>query len=421
MQKLIIKGNKTLSGTIKISGSKNATLPILASTILSDKKIEINNIPLVKDVITMAELLKHIGSNIKINFKKKKIIINNKEKFLKTLAPYSFLKTMRAGVIVLGPLLSKFGKAKVSLPGGCAIGTRPVDVHLYGLKKLGAKIKIKNGYIEAEAKKGLLGKKIKLPKISVGATENLIIAASYAYGTTLIKNCACEPEILDLTNFLKKMGVNIKWIKKREIKIIGGKKFKPVSYSVMFDRIEAGTFIIAGALIAKKLKIVSLETKIIKKEIEILKKMGIKFKINKNEIVILNTKNIKPIKIKTEPYPGFPTDLQAQIMVLMTRAKGISKIKENIFENRFMHVPELNRMGAKIKVSGNLSKIDGVNSLYGAEVMATDLRASVSLVLAGLIAKNRTIINRVYHLDRGYENLENKLRKCGANISRTNY
>ncbi len=421
MQKLIIKGNKTLSGTIKISGSKNATLPILASTILSDKKIEINNIPLVKDVITMTELLKHIGSNIKINLAKKKIIINNKEKFLKTLAPYSFLKTMRAGVIVLGPLLSKFGKAKVSLPGGCAIGTRPVDVHLYGLKKLGAKIKIKNGYIEAEAKNGLIGKKIKLPKISVGATENLIIAASYANGTTTIKNCACEPEILDLTNFLKKMGVNIKWISNREIKIIGGKKFKPASHSVMFDRIEAGTFVIAGALIGKKLKIVSLETKIIKKELKILRKMGVKLKINKNEIVILNSKNIRPVKIKTEPYPGFPTDLQAQIMVLMTRANGTSKIKENIFENRFMHVPELNRMGAKIKVSGNLSKIDGINSLYGAEVMATDLRASVSLVLAGLIAKNRTIINRVYHLDRGYENLENKLRKCGANISRTNY
>jgi len=421
MQKLIIKGNKTLSGTIKISGSKNATLPILASTILSDKKIEINNIPLVKDVITMTELLKHIGSNIKINLIKKKIIINNKEKFLKTLAPYSFLKTMRAGVIVLGPLLSKFGKAKVSLPGGCAIGTRPVDVHLYGLKKLGAKIKIKNGYIEAEAKNGLIGKKIKLPKISVGATENLIIAASYANGTTIIKNCACEPEILDLTNFLKKMGVNIKWISNREIKIIGGKKFKPVSHSVMFDRIEAGTFVIAGALIGKKLKIVSLETKIIKKELKILRKMGVKLKINKNEIVILNSKNIRPVKIKTEPYPGFPTDLQAQIMVLMTRANGTSKIKENIFENRFMHVPELNRMGAKIKVSGNLSKIDDINSLYGAEVMATDLRASVSLVLAGLIAKNKTIINRVYHLDRGYENLENKLRKCGANISRTNY
>ena len=420
MQRLIIKGNKKLSGVIKISGSKNATLPILASTILSDKKILISNIPVVKDVITMSQLLKHIGSDIKVNLKKKKILINNRQS-LKTLAPYSFLKTMRAGVIVLGPLLSKFGKAKVSLPGGCAIGTRPVDIHLFGLKKLGAKIKIKNGYIQAEAKKGLIGTKIRLPKISVGATENLIIAACYANGTTFIKNCACEPEIKDLTNFLKKMGANIQWIKKREIRIIGCKKFKPVSHSVMFDRIEAGTFIIAGALIAKKLKIISIKTKIIKKELQILKKIGIKFKIKKNEITIFNSNKLKSISIKTEAYPGFPTDLQAQIMVLMTKARGTSKIKENIFENRFMHVPELNRMGARIKVLGNLSKIEGMSLLNGAEVMATDLRASVSLVLAGLIAKNRTIINRVYHLDRGYENLENKLRKCGARISRLNY
>ena len=420
MQKLIIKGNKSLSGVIKISGSKNATLPILASTILSDKKVEIKNIPAVKDVITMSELLKYIGLDIKVNLKQKKILIKNKKKTLKTLAPYSFLKTMRAGVIVLGPLLSKFGRAKVSLPGGCAIGTRPVDVHLFGLKKLGAKIRIKNGYIQAEAKNGLFGTNIKLPKISVGATENLIIAACYAKGTTLLRNCACEPEIKDLINFLKKMGANIKWIKKREIKIVGNKEFKPVNHSVMFDRIEAGTFIIAGALIAKKLKITAVDTKIIKTEIEILKKMGVKLRIKKNEITIFNTENIKPTFIKTEPYPGFPTDLQAQIMVLMTKSNGVSKIKENIFENRFMHVPELNRMGAKIKVSGNISKVEGLKNLNGAEVMATDLRASVSLVLAGLIAKNKTTINRVYHLDRGYENLENKLKKCGAHISRVN-
>ena len=356
-----------------------------------------------------------------MNLKKKKIFISNNKKSLKTLAPYNFVKTMRAGIIVLGPLLSKFGKARVSLPGGCAIGTRPVDIHLFGLKKLGAKIKIKDGYIYAEATNGLFGNKIKLPSISVGATENLIIAATYAYGTTLIKNCACEPEIKNLTDFLNKMGAKISWLGKRKIKIIGCKKFKQVSHNIMFDRIEAGTFIIAGALIGKKLKISGIQKNFLNTELKILKKMGVKLKINKNEIVILNSKNIRPVKIKTEPYPGFPTDLQAQIMVLMTRANGTSKIKENIFENRFMHVPELNRMGAKIKVSGNLSKIDGINSLYGAEVMATDLRASVSLVLAGLIAKNRTIINRVYHLDRGYENLENKLRKCGANISRTNY
>ena len=271
MQRLIIKGNK-------LSGIKNFWIKYLF--LLQQRT---NCIPVVKDVITMSQLLKHIGSDIKVNLKKKKILINNRNS-LKTLAPYSFLKTMRAGVIVLGPLLSKFGKAKVSLPGGCAIGTRPVDIHLFGLKKLGAKIKIKNGYIQAEAKKGLIGTKIKLPKISVGATENLIIAACYANGTTLIKNCACEPEIKDLTTFLQKMGANIKWIKKREIRIIGCTKFKPVSHSVMFDRIEAGTFIIAGALIAKKLKIVSIKTKVIKKELQILKKIGVRFKVKKNKL-----------------------------------------------------------------------------------------------------------------------------------------
>ena len=418
MQKLVVKGKKSLSGIVKISGSKNATLPILAASILSDKKIEIKNIPLVKDVITMLQLLKHIGSNIKVNFKKKKFLIHNKNKKFKTIAPYVFVKTMRAGVIVLGPLLAKFGKAKVSLPGGCAIGTRPVNIHLFGLKKLGANIKIKNGYIFAEAKKGLVGTNIRFPSISVGATENVIIAASFAKGTTYLKNCACEPEIKNLTDFLKKMGIKINWLSKRKIRIVGNQKLKSVSHNVMFDRIEAGTFIIAGALASQNLKIVGVESKILNKELKILKKMGVKFKIKKNEIQILDSKNIKSTSIKTEPYPGFPTDLQAQIMVLMTKAKGISKIKENIFENRFMHVPELNRMGAKIKISGNSSFITGPQNLNGAEVMATDLRASVSLVLAGLIAKNKTVINRVYHLDRGYEGLEKKLRKCKANISR---
>ena len=421
MQKLVVKGKKSLSGIVKVSGSKNATLPILAASILNDKKIEINNVPIVKDVLTMSELLKHIGSNIKINTNKKKILINNKNKKFKTIAPYAFVKTMRAGVIVLGSLLSKFGKAKVSLPGGCAIGSRPVDIHLFGLKKLGADIKIKNGYILASAKKGLTGATIRFPSISVGATENVIIAASFAKGTTYLKNCACEPEIKNLTDFLKKMGVKITWKNKREIKIIGNKKLKSVTHTVMFDRIEAGTFVIAGALVSKSLKILGVNTKIIKKELAILRGMGVKLKIKKNEVQVLESKNIKPVKIKTEPYPGFPTDLQAQIMVLMIKANGKSKIKENIFENRFMHVPELNRMGAKIKIYGNTSIIHGSQSLYGAEVMATDLRASVSLVLAGLIAKDKTIINRVYHLDRGYEGLEKKLRNCKASISRIHY
>jgi len=420
MEKLIVKGKKKLSGVIKISGSKNATLPILAASILNKNKIEINRVPIVRDVITMVELLKHIGSNIKFDLKKKKIFVNNQNRKLKTIAPYKLLKTMRAGVIVLGPLLSKFKKAKVSLPGGCAIGSRPVDVHLFVLKKLGAKIKIKNGYIIAEAKKGLVGKKIRLPTISVGATENALIAASYAKGITYLSNCACEPEIKDLTTFLKKMGIKIKWIGNRKVKIFGNQNLKPTSHNVMFDRIEAGTFIIAGALAGKKVKISGIETKILKKEISTLKRMGVKIKTNKNDIIVLGSKDIKPTSINTEPYPGFPTDLQAQIMVLMTRANGVSKIKENIFEKRFMHVPELNRMGAKIKIFGDSSFIYGPQQLNGAEVMATDLRASVSLVLAGLTAEDRTIINRAYHLDRGYEKLESKLRKCRANIFRTN-
>tara|TARA_B100000700_G_scaffold34683_1_gene33529 strand:- start:1900 stop:3162 length:1263 start_codon:yes stop_codon:yes gene_type:complete len=418
MEKLFVNGKRILKGTVKISGSKNATLPILAASILSNKKIEINRVPVVKDVLTMVELLKHIGSNIKFDLKKKKILVHNKNKKFKTIAPYKLLKTMRAGVIVLGPLLSKFRKAKVSLPGGCAIGSRPVDIHLYALKKLGAKIKIKNGYILAEAKNGLKGNKIRFPSISVGATENAVIAASYANGTTLLSNCACEPEIKNLTNFLKKMGIKIEWIKKRKIKISGNQKLDAATHNVMFDRIEAGTFVILGALIGKKLKISGIETKVLKKELSVLRKMGVNLKIKNKDLIVTGAKNLKPISIKTEPYPGFPTDLQAQIMVLMTKANGISKIKENIFENRFMHVPELNRMGAKIKIFGNTSYITGPEELYGAEVMATDLRASVSLVLAGLTAKDKTMINRVYHLDRGYEKLEKKLRSCKANIYR---
>jgi UDP-N-acetylglucosamine 1-carboxyvinyltransferase len=419
MQKLIVKGKKSLSGLVKISGSKNATLPILAASILNKEKIELTNVPLVNDVFTMVKLLNHIGSDIKFNLKKKSILIHNKKNFFKTTAPYSLLKTMRAGVIVLGPLLSRFKKAKVSLPGGCAIGSRPVNIHLFGLKKLGAKIKIKNGYIFAEAKKGLIGSKIKLPSISVGATENVIIAASYAKGTSYIKNCACEPEIKNLTDFLKKMGVKINWIGKRSVKIQGTQNLTNTKHRIMFDRIEAGTFVIAGALAAKKLIVTGIETKVMTKELNIIKKMGVKLRVGSGEVTVLNSQKLKPISITTEPYPGFPTDLQAQIMVLMTKAKGISKIKENIFENRFMHVPELNRMGAKIRVNGNSSFILGPQELNGAEVMATDLRASVSLVLAGLVAKNKTTINRVYHLDRGYEKLENKITRCKGQISRS--
>ena len=417
MQKLLIKGKKELSGLIKISGSKNATLPILAASILA-KKITLNNAPLVKDIFTMIELLKFIGIDIKIENKKKNIRLINKKKTINTLAPYKLVKTMRAGVLVLGPLLTKYKKAKVSLPGGCSIGTRPVNLHLFALKKLGADIKIKNGYIIAEAKDGLIGAKIKFPSISVGATENALLAAFGAKGKTIITNCAIEPEVLDLISFLKKLGCKIR-IKGRKITVEGTKKIKSkIKHKVIFDRIEAGTYLVAGALTGKKIVINKIYSKVFKTEIDILKKMGVRIYTQKNSITVLKPKRLNKINISTKPYPGFPTDLQAQLMVLMTQANGLSKIKENIFENRFMHVPELKRMGAKIEIKNKTAFVFGPTKLTGAEVMATDLRASVSLVLAGLIAENRTIVNRIYHLDRGYESLERKLKKCKAKIKR---
>ena len=417
MEKLEITGGKKISGTITISGSKNSTLPILASTILSNKKIVIKNIPLVKDVKTMIDLLSVIGSSIKFNKKEKKIEIFN-SKPLKTFAPYHLLKTMRAGVLVLGPLLAKYGLAKVSLPGGCAIGTRPVDIHLKALEKMGANIKIKNGYIIATAKKGLRGCKIKFPTISVGATENILIAACLAKGKTKLRNCASEPEVKDLTEFLKKIGCKIKWVGPRSLNIDGTDKFRPAVHKVIFDRIEAGTFIIASALTRGKLKIKNVDHKKMVAEINSFKKMGVTLLKRKNYIIVDEVKKIKSTNISTKAYPGFPTDLQAQIMVLMTQADGVSTVKENIFENRFMHIPELRRMGAQIKMTGNTAKIFGINKLNGAELTATDLRASVCLVLAGLVSAQKTIVHRIYHLDRGYEEVEKKLFRCGAKIKR---
>ena len=417
MQKLEIKGGKKISGVISISGSKNATLPILASTILTNKKVIIKNIPIVRDVETMLTLLSTIGSTIKLNKIEKKIEIINK-KTLKTFASYNLLKTMRAGVLVLGPLLAKYGSAKVSLPGGCSIGSRPIDLHLNALKKMGAKINVKNGYIIASAKKGLKGCLIKFPKISVGATENILIASCFSKGKTKLRNCASEPEIKDLIIFLKKLGCQINQIGKRSIDIIGVKKLKPAIHRVIFDRIEAGTYVIAAALTNGNLKITNIDPKIMITEMNLLKKMNVNIIKKKNFLIVKSSKKLKGINIETKPYPGFPTDLQAQIMVLMTKASGVSVIKENIFENRFMHVSELRRMGSNIAVSGNRAKIFGSSKLYGAEVMATDLRASVCLVLAALVAKGKTIINRIYHLDRGYEKIEKKLSDCGALIKR---
>ena len=417
MQRLEIRGGRKISGTVKISGSKNATLPILASTILTTKKITITNVPIVRDVETMVTLLSTIGSDIKFNKKKKEIKIFNK-KPLKTFAPYYLLKTMRAGVLVLGSLLAKYRTAKVSLPGGCAIGSRPINLHLDALKKMGATIKIKDGYIVASAKKGLKGCLIKFPKISVGATENILIASCFVKGKTKLRNCALEPEVKDLIRFLKKLGCKINWTGKRSIDIVGIEQFKATKHKVIFDRIEAGTYIIAASLTNGHLKIKNVVPKVMSTEINLLKKMGVKIIEKKNYIIVSKSNKLNSIYVKTKPYPGFSTDLQAQIMVLMTKADGISKIKENIFENRFMHVSELRRMGAHIDIKGNKATIFGKKKLNGAELMATDLRASVSLVLAGLVASNKTILNRIYHLDRGYESIEKKLSICGAQIKR---
>ena len=417
MQKLQVFGANKLKGRIKISGSKNASLPILAATLLTSKKATIKNLPKVRDIETMLSLLRSLGSQINVN--KRQTIINN-SKQQKKFASYNLVKTMRAGILVLGPLLAKFGYAKVSLPGGCAIGTRPIDIHLKALSKLGVKYKIDQGYVIAEAPKGLKGSNIHFPKVSVGATENMIIAASLAKGVTKLTNCAIEPEVKDLVDFLNRMGCKIKWTSKRAIKIIGVNKIRQISYSVMFDRIEAGTYLVAAAVTESDLKIQNIIPKIIKTEIDILKKIGAKITIKKNEVHIIGNKKIKSIKITTAPYPGFPTDLQAQIMVLLCKANKKSIIQENIFENRFMHVAELNRMGAKILINGNKAVVEGNVNFAPAELMATDLRASVSLILAALTTRGKSIINRIYHLDRGYESIEKKLKKVGAKIRRIN-
>ena len=417
MQKLEVFGANKLKGEINISGSKNASLPILAATLLTNKKVYLDNLPKVKDIETMINLLRSLGSKTKFN--KKNLVVDN-SKQNKNFASYNLVKTMRAGILVLGPLLAKFGRAKVSLPGGCAIGTRPVDLHLKALSKLGVKYKIIQGYIHATAPKGLIGSKITFSKISVGATENLIIAATLAKGTTILKNCAIEPEIKDLTNFLIKLGCDLKWLSNRTIRIKGVKNTHEIKYSVMFDRIEAGTYLVAAAATEGNLRIKKVIPEIIKTEINILKKIGAKIVVKKNQIHIYGNKKIRNTNIKTAPYPGFPTDLQAQIMVLLCKANKKSSIKEDIFENRFMHVSELNRMGAKILIKGNKALIEGNIKFTAAELMATDLRASVSLILAALTTRGKSIINRIYHLDRGYENIEKKLKRVGAKIRRIN-
>ena len=418
MEKFLIKGPCKIKGQVNISGSKNAALPILAATLLFDTPVIIKNLPRVKDIDTMLNLLSSLGSKIQLS-KNKKIVRISKTSKKRVFASYSLVKTMRAGILVLGPLLAKFKKAQCSMPGGCNLGLRPIDIHLNALTQLGIKYKIIKGYVHASAKKGIIGKKIKFSKISVGATENSIIAACLGKGKTILKNCAIEPEIKDLTNFLKSAGSKIKWIGKRTIQIEGVKSLNSIKYSVMGDRIETGTFCVAACLSEGNLIVKNFNPKLINTELNLLKKVGAKIKTFKNEIHIKGPKKIKNLNnIITKEYPNFPTDLQAQFMVLLCKAHGRSTITENIFENRFMHVAELRRLGAKILIKENKAVIEGSTNFQGAELMSSDLRASVALVLAAIISNGQSIINRIYHLDRGYEKIEKKLKKLGVDIKR---
>ena len=417
MDKFLINGPCRIKGKVSISGSKNASLPILAATLLFNKPVIIKNLPRVRDINTMLNLLKSLGSKIILSKDRKIAKIINKRN-MKTFASYSLVKTMRGSILVLGPLISKFYESKISLPGGCLIGARPVNYHLSALKKLGMQYKIRDGYILAKSNGRLKGKTIKFPKISVGATENSIIAACLARGKTILKNCALEPEIKDLTQFLNNAGANIIW-SGRTCKIIGVNSLNQTTHTVMADRIEAGTFCVAAALAKGNLQIKNLDPKIINTELELLKKVGSKIKITNNKIFIKGPDQIKSIKsIKTKEFPGIPTDLQAQLMVLMCKSVGKSCITESIFENRFMHVAELQRLGAKINIKNNKAFIEGNTKFIGAELMSSDLRASVALVLAAMVANGKSVVGRVYHLERGYENIENKLKKIGVRIKR---
>ena len=415
MDKLIISGNAKLQGSIAVKGSKNSALPLLVSSLLTNKDLILRNLPDLEDINNMQKLLKEYGVSIKN--KKNEITLNGKNIFNR-VADYDIVRKMRASILILGPLLSKFGEAKISLPGGCAIGTRPIDIHLLGLKQLGAEFQIENGFVIGKVNKHLIGSNVDLPFPSVGATENILMASVLAKGNTKIINSAKEPEIIDLANSLNSMGAKISGAGSKIILIEGVNSLKKTNYQILSDRIVAGTFIIAAVMINKNFKVKKINSHHLDSLIVALEKMGANLKVKKTSVEILPTEKLLGINIKTAPYPGFPTDLQAQIMALMSIVDGDSEIKETIFENRFMHVPELNRLGADIKVKKETAYIKGNRKFKGAPVMASDLRASVSLVLAALCANGKTVINRVYHLDRGYEKIEKTLGKLGPKIKR---
>ncbi|KTC84060.1 UDP-N-acetylglucosamine 1-carboxyvinyltransferase [Legionella brunensis] len=418
MDKLIINGGKALHGEVIISGAKNAALPIMAATLLATDNVTIANVPHLKDVTTMMELLGQLGTQLTVD--EKMNVQVDASHVNEYTAPYELVKTMRASILVLGPLLARFGQADVSLPGGCAIGTRPVDLHLKALKTMGADITVKNGYIKARCKKGRLqGKTLVFDSVTVTGTENVLMAAVLAEGNTLIKNAAREPEVVDLANFLNQMGAKITGAGSGTIKVEGVQSLSGGSYAVMPDRIEAGTYLTAGAITRGKVTVRRVKPDNLLSMLCKFEEAGAELAIGE-DWVTLNMQGLRPqaVNISTAPYPAFPTDMQAQFMALNTIADGSSSVIENIFENRFMHVQELQRMGAQIHLNGNTAMISGVERLTGAPVMATDLRASASLILAGLAAEGETAVERVYHVDRGYERIEEKLSMLGADIKR---
>ncbi|MEQ5776858.1 UDP-N-acetylglucosamine 1-carboxyvinyltransferase [Thalassospira sp. NFXS8] len=425
MDKIKISGGRRLQGKIAIGGAKNAALPLMAAALLTDETLTLSNLPHLDDITSMAKLLGqhgvalHLNGNAPNGGHTGRVLDMQAKEIASTTAPYDLVRKMRASVLVLGPLVARCGIARVSLPGGCAIGNRPVDLHLKALEAMGAEIHLTEGYIEARAPDGLKGGHILFPQVSVGATENAIMAASLADGVTTIANAAREPEVADLAHCLVAMGAEIEGIGTDTLKVTGKPRLHGAEYSVVPDRIETGTYAIAAAITGGEIELVGTRIALVSSLIDALREAGIEVTETEDGMIVRgNRATLKGVDVMTEPYPGFPTDMQAQFMALMTVANGASMITETIFENRFMHVPELSRMGSDINVHGRSAIVRGSAKLSGAEVMATDLRASVSMVLAGLAAEGETVINRVYHLDRGYERLEEKLAACGAKIER---
>lgn len=417
MDKILIRGGKALSGAVRISGSKNAALPLMCASLLSSGRVTLSNMPELADIHTLTGVLTHLGMEKEGNGADTDTLTLNAARASKTTAPYDLVRKMRASILVLGPLLAREGRARVSLPGGCAIGNRPIDLHLRGLQKLGADIDLADGYVEARAKR-LHGARIRIPSVSVGATENLLMAAVLAKGESVIENAAREPEVADLARFLVRLGAKISGIGTEELRIEGVSELSGGEYAVMADRIEAGSYAVAGAITGGDIRLDNVPAGAMGATLDVLRDMNVTVREHENSLSVSREGPLAPVEVSTAPYPGFATDMQAQVMALACLAQGASVITETIFENRFMHVPELSRMGADIRVNGNVATVRGPAHLKAAPVMATDLRASMSLVLAGLAAEGETTVRRVYHLDRGYEKLEQKLTALGADIRR---